>query len=307
MTETSMKPRKEFWRDAYRANRYLAQKPESHLAERFRYLNECITTLTDSGQLGFEGRSKLGLWLWAKVTHTLYEFELRGLGLPAGMLAGAALPNTTYPIRPKGVDAYANRKRNEEGQLFKFGKRKRIESMLLQGEFKFAGASTYQDPSLNPAIRDDELDFTIYPALGGKDLPAGINPMPGSDWIKMRHPTDYYVQCFSTKYALRLFDDFPGGSCLVIYDGKEFGRRLLPVLRAQFPNWIVGSVPVSYIDPDDPGRDPIVIPAAKHMKYAYQNEERIVCHPRTDFSQNLPPIVIQIGSLEDIAEMITIV
>lgn len=179
--------------------------------------------------------------------------------------------------------------------------------MLLQGSFRFAGASTYQDPSLNSSIRDDELSFTIYPAQESNvSLPTGVKPIPGSDWIKIRHPTDYYVQCFSRKYALRLFDDFPGGSCLVVYDGKEFGRRLLPVLKQRFPNWIVGGFPVSYIDPDDPGSNPIVIPASKHLKYAYQNEERIICHPQTEFSQNLPPISVQIGSLEDIAEMITI-
>lgn len=110
-----MKPRQEHWRGAYRANRYLAQKPEAHLCERYRYLTECITTLTDSGQMGLEGRSKLGLWLWAKVTHTLLEFELRGLGLPAGMLERAVLPKTTFPNRPKGAAAYNNRKRKEGG------------------------------------------------------------------------------------------------------------------------------------------------------------------------------------------------
>lgn len=303
------KPRHEVWRESYRANRYLNGKPEAHLRERFRYIVETILTLTDAGKIGFQSYPKLGAWLWARLTHTMEEFSLRGMGLPPDMLDRTGLPKTTVPNRPKAVDAYGRRKRKEPGEVFKFGKRKRIEAMLMLGEFRFAGASIYQDPSLNAAVRDDELDFTIFPSAGSKNLPPELAAPPGMGWgrAKIKHPTDYYVLCLGRQWAPRLFDDFAAEACLIVYDGKEFGRRLIPMLKGRLPNWTVGSVSCSYIDPDDPGSAPIVIPVAKHMKYAYQVEERVICHtPRGESHASLPPFTVQLGSIEDIAEMIVV-
>jgi hypothetical protein len=47
--------RQEIWEEEYRANPYLARKPEAHLIERFRYLIESQSTLTENGQLGSAG------------------------------------------------------------------------------------------------------------------------------------------------------------------------------------------------------------------------------------------------------------
>lgn len=296
--------RQDIWRHEYAANRYLAGKSVAHITSRLRYLLETIVTLSPSGQIGVEADGKLARWLWARFTHTTYEFEMRGLGFPAGFLAGAHIPRVTHPRTAPEHDAYLKRKRTATGEIFKFGKKKWLNLALDEGSLRFASAVTYKDPSLNPAIQDDELSFTIYPTSSAPVGIIGIPSASSSGSITLTHLTDYYVQCFSTRYSLRMYEDFSADSCLIVYDAKEFGRRVIKLLRAVFPDWIIGSIPITYVDPDDPGNAPLPIPAAKHMKYAYQCEERIVCHPRTQVLEELHPVTIQAGSLRDIAEVV---
>jgi len=292
--------RQEIWEEEYRKHPYLAGNPEAHLIERFRYLIESQVTLTDSGQLGFEVEKRLAIWHLSRLTHLFMEFNSRG-GIPAGI--DPKLPNLTHPEIPKGVLAYRSRKRPEPGQLFKFGQREWLLSMKEQGSIRFAPASSYRDASLNATIQDDELGFTYYPSKAGPPLAKLPHPA-GTDWVALRHPSDFYVQCLSLRFAPRLFDDFPGGSCLIIYDAQEFGRRVLGALKARFPDWFVTAFGMSYIDPDNPGDEPILLPRAKHMRYIYQQEQRILCHPRTPIAK-LEAVTVEVGPLTGLAELVT--
>lgn len=301
------KPRHQWWREAYRSNRYLQGKSDTHVVARIRYLHETMMTLSPTGQIGFQEIGTLGLgeYLMVRYTHTLEEIELRHMQLPDGFLAGAHLPRITYPNTPPELLCYEKRKRKEPGQLFKYGKEKYLKSSLKEGLFRFAGARSYKDPSLNPAIHDDELALTIYPTRAPMNSILGIPSLASDGGLTLTHFTDYYIQCFSHCYSLRMFEDFSADSCLVIYDAKEFGRRILSKLEECFPDWVVGSIPVTYIDPDEPGDKPLPIPAAKHMKYAYQLEERIICHPKTQMLERLSPFMLTIGQIDDIAELVT--
>jgi hypothetical protein len=128
----------------------------------------------------------------------------------------------------------------------------------------------------------DDRDV-VRPCVGPakENAPLGVD----SNRVKPRHPSDFYVQCLSLRFASRLFDDFPGGSCLIIYDAQEFDRRVLGALKARFPEWFVTAFGMSYIDPNNPGDEPILLPRAKHMRYINQQEQRILCHPRTPHRQ----------------------
>lgn len=293
--------RQEIWEDEYRANPYLVGKPMSHLIDRFRYLVESQSTLTEDGMLGFEAEKRLAIWHLSRLAHLFMEFRDRG-GIPAGI--EFKLPKLTHPETPPGVVAYRSRKRPEPGQLFKFGKRQWLRSMLEQGSIRFAPASSYRDASLNTAIKDDELGFTYFPGRSGLPLTKLPGPL-GADWVHMRHPSDFYVQCFSLRFAPRLFDDFEADSCLIIYDANEFGRRLLGALRARFPGWFTIAFGMTYIDPDNPGDEQILLPTAKHMKYIYQQEQRILCHPRIPINQ-LDAITFAVTPLGDIAEVVSV-
>jgi hypothetical protein len=301
------KPRDHWWREAYRSNRYLKGKSDTHVVDRMRYLHETMTTLSPTGQIGFEGINEYGLgeYLLVRYTHTLEEIDLRQMRLPDGFLAEVHVPRSTYPCKPSELVCYENRQRQEPGQLFKYGKEKYLRSSLEKGEFRFAGAQSYKDPSLNPAIHDDELALTIYPTIEPMNSILGFPSMASDGGLTLTHFTDYYIQCFSHRYNLRMFKDFSADSCLVIYDSKEFAKRILSKLKERFPDWIVGAIPVTYIDPDEPGDNPLPIPTAKHMKYAYQLEQRIICHPKTQILEQLSPFMLTIGRVDDIAELVT--
>lgn len=300
------KPRQQWWREAYHANRYLVGKSDAHVVARLRYLIETMLTLSPTGQIGMESGDKLGEWLMARFTHTQEEMILRKIQPPNNFLAAAHVPRVSHPNIPAELTCYELRMRSEPGQIFKFGKKKHLIAALKEGSLRFTGASSYKDPSLNSAIQDDELSFTIYPTQSIANPILSSPTMAHDGGLTITHHTDYYVQCFSTKYNLRMFEDFSADSCLIIYDGREFGNRILKDLHSRFPNWIVGSIPVSYVDPDDPGSSPLSIPAVKHMRYAYQREERIVCHPERETFDQLNPFTITVGSLEDIAELVEI-
>jgi len=267
-------------------------------------------TLSGDGKIGVEGTDGPGHWLWERFTHTQHEFELRGMGPPAGFLAQAHVPRHCPQGQPPESECYQKRRRPEPGQLFKYGKKRDLESALNDGILRFSGASTYSDPSLNPAIQDDELSFTIFPTSPHDGLAkcgvCGFPLLQKDGSVSLTHPTDYYVQCFSQRYSLRMFEDFGVDSCLVVYDAKAYLSRFMEALRRRFPDWITTSVPVSYVDPDDPGSDPLPIPLAKHIRYVYQCEGRMICHPKAERIAKLDPVMISVGPLSDIAEIVTL-
>lgn len=306
LSKMVMKPKDQWWREAYHLNRYLAGKSDAHIVTRLRYLIETILTLSPTGKIGIEGQGELGEWLLARLTHTREEMALRGMQPPDGFLVGAHVPRVAHPNPPAELTSYERRSRSDPGQVFKFGKKKYLIPALKEGSLRFSGARSYEDPSLNSAIQDDEISLTIYPTQTSTIPILGTPTMAADDGLTLTHHTDYYVQCFSTRHTLRMYEDFSADCCLIIYDAREFGNRIFHCLRARFPDWIVGSIPVSYVDPDDPGHLPLPIPAAKHMKYAYQREERIICHSKSETFNQLQPFTVKVGSLEDIAELIEV-
>lgn len=299
--EPQKKRRQEWWEEEYRANPYLAGKPDAHVLDRFRYLLQNTTTLTETGQLGFETHERLSLYLMRRQTHVLMELGSRG-GIPAAPMPRDGFPQITHPQIPTGSTAYQARRRTEPGQLFKFGQQRWLGAMLTHGSMRFASASSYSSPIHNNAIRDDELTFTYYPGKASPPLEV-LRHRPGADWMQIRHPSDFYLQCFTDRFAVRMFDDFGADSCIVIYDAKEFGRRVITALKKTFPDWFVVGIGASYIDPDDPGDEQIVVPRTKHLRYIYQQEHRFICHPRAPIKR-LEAVPIEIGSIQDIAELI---
>lgn len=303
-----LKPRADWWREHYRVNRYLEHKSTDHVTSRMRYIIEAMLTLTPKGQIGVDSDCPISNWLMVKFTHTMHEFELRGISPPSQFLKGATVPRVSYPMPAPERDCYYSRQRKESGQLFRFGKKRWLEKTLSNGEVKINPASVYCDPSLNAAIQDDELAFTVFPtipgdtsSLGGIKAAATVSSANGG--YRLQHQSNYYVLCLSMRYSLRMYKDFEADSCLILYDAKEFERRVFVALQHMLPDYFVGCLPVTYVDPDDPGSEPLVIPQVKHMKYAYQAEVRFVSHPKTP-KMKLNPISLSVGPLNDIAELI---
>lgn len=225
--------RQQVWEDEYRANPYLAGKPESHILERFRYLIQCTTTLTETGQIGFETRERLMPYLLRRQSHIQMELGSRG-GVPEHAISREDLPKVTHPEKPAGTRAYQERKRPEVGQLFKFGERRWLQAMLERGSIRFAPASSYSSPTFNNAIRDDELTFTYYP--GEKSPPLKVlRHHPETDWMQIRHPSDFYLQCFTDRFAVGA--SRRGQILHFALFGQNQGR-VLGLLRSTFDRYV---------------------------------------------------------------------
>lgn len=247
-------------------------------------------------------------------THILEELTIRGGGFSEGFLKDATLPNPSWPDIPKSVVAQEKAKvESDKPQLFKFGKKCHLEKMREFGHVRIAPASFYGDPSLNYAIRDDELSFTLETHPGEIriqkiDKRSGqpefdIEPVSNVS-MTMPYPTDYWVFCMALSYPLRAFDDFEADACLVVNDCGQFVERLTRAMagRTGMESAQVGSV--DYLDPLTSKPNDVKPFFAKHFRYAYQEEFRMVWAPSAPVSK-LEPVLLELGSIKSISEILT--
>jgi hypothetical protein len=178
------------------------------------------------------------------------------------------------------------------------------------GRLRLTPASKYDDPSLNPAIRDAELEFSIH-------LPPGtrlrVEVEPGSKVFRdipgivgqIKHTNrceDYYVFCTSATFDPRAFDDFGYDSCVLIYDWE----KLLELIKVQWmPARSISAGATVYLDPYMPRQTAPSVELVKHFRFAYQREWRIF------WTDPLPPpplkpYFIELGNLSSFCKLITL-
>jgi hypothetical protein len=113
-----------------------------------------------------------------------------------------------------------------------------MEAMFEQGQIRIAPASGYRDPSLNDAVRDDELSFENIARPGAtlmvsKSREGPSVPVGGIYDIRVKStlPTDYFVYCMAYSARPRLFGDFDADACVVVTDPKEFVKHVEATAR----------------------------------------------------------------------------
>src|SRR5713226_9388802 len=225
------------------------------------------------------------------------------------------MPIPTWPEAPRAVCAVAGRQFEPGKCLFKFGKQEHLRCALEQGRIRIAPASSYSDPSLNYAVHDDEMRFTVY--IPAKDAwiqkidertlkPIGERiEVLGNMSFTHTAPTDYYVYCLSGLFDFRSFDDFEADSCLVVKKPKDFIDRLLLAGFSKLPNWFARVDVVDYLDPLRTKHGSVRAFFTKHFRYSYQRELRIVWVPERR-QEGLEPIFVAVGPLHDVAELIVL-
>jgi hypothetical protein len=303
------------WRQDYRQDRYLEHLSLDELEQRVRDVLTNISVLSEDGKLSLPPVEK-GTGYWIQLfTHLLEEFALRGQSFRAGFLKDNPMPIPTWPEMPRAARAVSGRVFEPGKFLFKFGKQEHLKSTLETGMIRLAPASSYSDPSLNYAIRDDELNFTVQ--MPAKDTwiqevdektlnPAGgrIKAL-GNISFTQTVPSDYYVYCLSSLFTFRLFDDFEADACLVIKQPKQFIERVLLAGFTKLPNWLARVDAVDYLDPLRTKRESVRAFFAKHFRHSYQKELRIIWVPENR-QQNLQPVFTETGPLHEIAEIIVL-
>jgi hypothetical protein len=280
--------RQELWESQYREARYMRQLAAPELDQRFFDVFNNYNDVTSKGLFapsGFEGAKEPNLYWLEALTHVSEEYGLRGRGWPVADRTRVSM------FSVEGYD-YAKAARALEHVsakrpfLARYSSRRYVTEMFETGRIRVAPASSYDDPSLDVARRDDELRVS-----------NGRRPI-------MRARSDYLVYCLSATLKPRLFGDFAEtDAVLVIHDIGEFFARL-DKAAASLPFPWEGTVgAVKYFDPLRTDFANVVPGFWKHFRFAYQVEWRFTWFPHVSGGA-LKPVFLELGSLKDISETI---
>ena len=302
--------RNEFWRLSYRKDRYMEFLSQEELEDRACDVIANMTLLSPEGKIGLHNFLEGGEY-WMRVwSDVLEEFVLRHGPYPNGFTNGfvkrTALVKPTHPMTPPAKEAIDRIGGIQPGQLYKFGKREHLEPMFNKGRIRISPASFYNDPSLNPAIKDEELTFSIKiraEEIKAEDMNGNEIPAFGNVEVSFESTTNYYVCCLAANYTLREFDDFDANCCIVISKPREFTKRLLSKVRKTKPTFRGFASHVNYIDPLNHYSGEVDVFLAKHFRYAYQNEYRIIWIPEIP-KMDLEPFFVEIGDMRPYAEIV---
>ncbi len=157
----------EFWRQQYRLRRYMEHLTEDDLQQRAKEVFNNLILLNKESKISLpklSSENEKWKMLW---THVLEEFIIRFGPYPSGFTTGfmrhIKIPDPRSPLAPKAANAVKTTSFPTGDYLFKYGKSKYLKQALIEKKIRISPASSYDDPSLNPAIRDKELELSIYP------------------------------------------------------------------------------------------------------------------------------------------------
>ena len=185
--------------------------------------------------------------------------------------------------------------------------------MIEHGNLRLTPADFYQKTELADAMRDRETERWFHDPkfdliLSGKDHfhINGIAVKIKDGFFKFVVSCPNYVLWSACKdIDRRLPDDFGADTAVIIRRTDEFSSRLTKAVKKVWPTVPVWCGDVKYYDPCsfvDMKRRPETI---KHFSYLYQREWRFCAFPNNG---QMPeePLELTIGSLEDIADMVTL-
>ncbi len=310
--------RQDLWLKQYHSRRYMEHLTDTELEDRFRDIFVNFLSLTTDAKIGLVGLSEGGARWGELFSHVMEEYALRCQSIPRldmreGFASRIGVPDPRSPLAEKAAAAVREKNLHAGSYLVKYGKRSFLQSAVESGRIRISPASSYTDASLNHAVRDNELEFTITPnpreatlhIFSGKDGHYKGSGKPRRLSMTTRSKTDYYVYCLSSSLSPRLFLDFEADACLVIADPDDFVERVLCGLEAQCPDWSGVGMAVSYIDPLLCERRDIDVFNSKHFRYSYQKEFRLTWVPETP-ATSIDHVSLEIGSLKDSCLLISL-
>lgn len=309
--------RYEMWRMQYRARRYMEHLTEQELEQRVRdvLLNQMV--LTEENKIGLppiNGEGEYWMIMW---THLLEEFLIRYGPYPAGFNRGfikdLKIPDPRSPLASKACAEVKRLQIVPDKYVFKYGKFKWLEQIYNEGVIRISPAAFYNDPSLNPAIQDEELELFIQPHPSEIKLEV-IDPKTGKskgfispigDKITKKSETNYYVYCMSSVWTPRLFLDFDAETCLIIKKPNIFFEKTLTAFEKQNLGWVGTAKKVTYLDPLNSTLKQIDIFSYKHFRFSYQKEIRLIWLPPKSVKE-LDHQYLELGSLRDCCELVKV-
>lgn len=307
--------RHETWRHEYATFPYLLGAPDDRLGSRFKniFIN----------QIELNSDAKIGLLpignehdFMPKFTHLLEEYGLRtGSHPPPDVIAAAKAPAVKYfrngdPIATKIFQGYTA---PITPFTVKYGRREFLEPMLRTGRLRICPASYYSDASHNAAVKDDEIHRTFFIPTFRERL-EGIHHMVfqghrfeyGDDDIVLPiKAPDYFLLSLCDSIYYRMPTDFDADAALIIRDPIKFYQRVISNFLTRYSDWKPHYGPVTYYDPYRDFTKMRVHQMSKHFGYAYQREVRIVMEALRPQRQALEPEFLNIGPMDDYAELLS--
>ena len=297
------------WRQQYAFRRYLRDMPLSDIEERTRCIVSNMIRVENDGRVGLLPLNSIA-HLSELFIHVQEEHKLRKLAVPqlvdvVEKLSVAYISLTDFPIKFNMDETRC--------ELCKFTHLIHAKSLVEKGELLISPGSCFNEKKFNRAIRDNELESSSFlprnevtvTVQNKRNEQRKISPLSNIKY-GVQSNVEFYISCFSVKFKPRLFVDLEYDACVLIKDKVEFENRLYKSALKHLPTWCCNHASVSYHD--EILGSFMTTPApyfSKGLCYQYQEEYRYAWLPKQRPSGHLGKILLTLGSLKDIAEVVT--
>lgn len=216
------------------------------------------------------------------------------------------------PLRPEFITTSSIAQR----LWARVGRQDRLNETLEKGNIRFGSASSFDNPSLNAAQKDLELEkssnrpgqsLRIERSDGRAVSPIGdvtFTTRSAREIGNQLVPVDYWLSSWSIEFDPRLCHEFGANAIIVVWDPDEFAERVERAVERKRPGWTFADIPIQYFDPYDlqPSPNRRLHPSAtKDFAFGYQRELRLAMIQPDEPIPSGDAIVLEIGSLQDIA------
>lgn len=315
--------REDLWRLQYREDRYMRDISTADLLTRAGDLISAMLCYTSDGKVGIEPINVAELSSMERFAHALEEMRLRGLShRQAGIQKALNVPQPEQVRRAIGVLAGTSFRAGEP-ILVKFGRREHMSALFFEGKGRISPASYYDDPSLGRARADNEgrMAAFLHPVDAHRYMgvrqdrggATGVNidvPYLGSTQMELYSKTDFYVYCMAEACDARLFEDFGADACVVITDPGAFKTALEQSISPLLASWNHFNATVDYFDPFFARPHQMAPQLAKHFRFSYQKEYRLLwippCPEDLASLPRLDHLPFEVGPLTSYAKLITL-
>ena len=305
-------PRSDVWRTMYLRDPYLIRASEDELYDRFCDVYSNTVEIDGLGRISPRPIMFNDNMLLRKFTHLLEETGSRGgIRTDLAEAGNRTLGKYFSSGPPVGIELFEGISTPEKPYFVKFSQREYIEKMFKFGEIRVSPASAYESGSLLFAMQDFETirSYTIptYDNLLKGFSSASIDgvnyDITNGDIQLSTEVPDYYLYSLCREIDRRMPTDFDSEAALIIKDRSQFQKKFFDALRSSLPPCEFLNGEVKYYDPYLDFKRYRAPEMTKHLRFHYQKEFRLVAKPKTQSANKLEPFFINIGSMEDFADI----
>jgi hypothetical protein len=309
--------RDDIWRCEYYRNPYMLLEEDGTILERFADVFSNSLDIGADGKISIKPMIDNDARFGRFFTELIEETNWRGI-LNKGSIGYASEQLKAYFSDgvPLGVRMFEEIKSEPKNCLLKFSKKQYVHEMFKYGRFRVSPASYYAKGSHIKAIKDLET-VRNYRIKAVREILKGEShfefqgqrtPIMNGVLPVQFEMGNYYLLCTCNEISRRMPTDFESDAVLIIKDKAEFINRLKNELLISYPDWEFLEGDVYYYDPYNDTIKDRNQEFYKHFSYAYQKEHRCIIRPKTGSVAigSLEPFFVEIGPLDDIAEIITV-